>query len=82
MHPPPGANSACRHAFTLIAAGDLHNQLAVLGELQELVIGNRLESGQAIRRTIVSAEPHKTFVVDNVGLHRGISLIGYSSLNA
>ena len=33
-------------ALALIAAADLHDELAVLRELQELVIRNRLEPGQ------------------------------------
>src|SRR5262249_25109118 len=42
----------------------LHDELAVLRELQDLIVGYRFEPGQPIRRTVISAEPHETFVVD------------------
>ena len=51
-------------ALALIAAADLHDELAVLREFQELVIRNRLEARQAVGGTVVSAEPHEAFVVD------------------
>jgi hypothetical protein len=51
-------------AFALVAMADLHHELAVLREFQELVVRNRLESGQAITRTIVSAKLYETLVID------------------
>ena len=51
-------------ALALVAVTDLHDELAVLRELQKLVVGNGLESGQAIRGTRVSAEPDEALVVD------------------
>src|SRR5579864_2689866 len=51
-------------ALALITAANLHDKLAVLRELQELVIGKRLDSWQAIRGAIVTAKPYETLVVD------------------
>src|SRR5207302_885831 len=51
-------------ALTLIAMANLHDELAVLRKLQELVIGNRLESWQAIGGARISADPDEALVVD------------------
>ena len=50
--------------LALVAATDLHDELTVLRELQQLVIGNRPHSGQTIRRTIDSAEPDEALVIN------------------
>jgi hypothetical protein len=42
-------------ALALVAAADLQHELAVLGELQQLVIGNQLEAGKLKAWAIVSA---------------------------
>src|SRR4030095_12448976 len=51
-------------ALALDAAADLHHQLTVLRELQQLVIRNRLEAGRLHPGAIVSAQPHEALVVD------------------
>ena len=53
-----------RVAFALIAMADLQNQLAVLRELQELIVRYRFEARQPIRWAGISAEPHEALVVD------------------
>ena len=50
--------------LTLVAVTDLHDELAVLSELEQLVIGNRLEPGQTIGGAIISANPYEALVVD------------------
>src|SRR5438067_13750525 len=50
--------------LALVASADLQPELAVGCELQVCVIGNRLQPGEAGRRTIVSADPHETLMVD------------------
>ena len=50
--------------LALVAATDLHDELAVLRKLQQLVIGDRPHSGQAIRRTIDSAQPDEALVIN------------------
>jgi hypothetical protein len=51
-------------ALALIAVADLHDELAVLGELQQLVVGHRLEILEVVAGTIIAAEPHEALVVD------------------
>ena len=51
-------------ALALVAAANLHHELAVRRELQQLVIRNRLESGQLELGAIVPAQSHETLVVD------------------
>src|SRR6266446_30670 len=51
-------------AFALVAVANLHDELAVLGELQQLVIGHRLETLEVVAGAIVAAEPHEALIVD------------------
>ena len=51
-------------ALALVAVADLHDELAVLRELQHLVIGHRLEPRQSVGGTIVPAHPHEALVVE------------------
>src|SRR6516165_5306941 len=51
-------------ALALVAVADLHDELAVLGELQELIVGYRLEARQAVGRAAVAADPDEALVVD------------------
>ena len=41
----------------LVAVADLHDELAVGGELQQLIVGDRLEPRQLIGRAAVAAGP-------------------------
>jgi hypothetical protein len=47
-----------------VAAADLQHELALWGELQQLVIPYRLQPGQFSRRAIVAAQPDKSLRVD------------------
>jgi hypothetical protein len=49
-------------ALALIAVADLHHQLAILCERQELVVSHRLEPRQAVGGTIMAAQPHEAVV--------------------
>jgi hypothetical protein len=51
-------------ALALVALADLHDELAVLRELQELIVGDRLEVLDAVGRAVVAAEPDEALVVD------------------
>src|SRR6267154_2644088 len=51
-------------AVALVAMSDLHHELAVLSELQQLVVRDRLESRQAVAGTAVSSDPHEALIVD------------------
>jgi hypothetical protein len=53
-----------RISLALVAVPDLHDEFAVLGELQQLIVGNRFEARQTIRWTIVSADPNEAFGID------------------
>jgi hypothetical protein len=50
--------------LALVTLTDLHDEFAVLRELQDLIICNALEPGQAIRGTVVSADPYEALVVE------------------
>ena len=67
MHPHIGGAMQVRGvgvALALVALADLHDELAVLRELQELIVGDRLEAGQAVGRAVVAADPDEALVVD------------------
>src|SRR5262245_51789041 len=49
-------------ALALVAVADLHHELAILRELQDLIVCDGLESRQSVRRAVVSAEPYESFV--------------------
>ncbi len=51
-------------ALALVALADLQHELAVLRELQELVVGDRLKPGRPLRRAVVAADPDEALVVD------------------
>jgi hypothetical protein len=51
-------------ALALVAVTDLQHELAVLRELQQLVVGDRLQARQAVRGAAVPAQPHEALVVD------------------
>src|SRR6516165_2856045 len=51
-------------ALALVAVADLHDELAVLRELQELIVGDRLQARQAVGRAAVAADPDEALVVD------------------
>src|SRR5579864_509610 len=51
-------------ALALIAVANLHDELAVLRELQELVVGHRLEPSQAVGGAIISTDPYEPLGVD------------------
>src|SRR3989442_1085477 len=58
-------NSSCvRITLVLIAVADLHHELTVLCELQDLIVGHSLQARQPVSRTIISADPDEAFVVD------------------
>ncbi len=51
-------------ALALIAVADLHDELAVLREFQQLVVGDRPQPRQAICRAGIAAQPDEALVVD------------------
>src|SRR5215469_3228289 len=50
-------------ALALIAVPNLHDELAVLRELQKLVVGDWFEIRQPIGGAVVPADPNKALVV-------------------
>ncbi len=51
-------------ALVPVAAADLHDERAVLRELQQLVVVDRLDPGHAVGRTVVAAQPDEALVID------------------
>ena len=51
-------------ALALVALADLQDELAVERELQERVVGHRLQAGDAGGRAVVAADPDEALVVD------------------
>src|SRR4051812_24680900 len=51
-------------AFALIAAADLEQEFAVERELEERIVGNRLQSGIAAFGTVVAANPDMLVMID------------------
>jgi hypothetical protein len=54
----------CQHCPCFGAAAKLHDQPAVLRELQHLVIGHGLEPRQSVGGAIVATHPHEALVVE------------------
>src|SRR6185503_1990337 len=51
-------------ALARVALADAHRELAVAGELQDLIVIDRLQSGDAVGGAVVAGDPHKAFRVD------------------
>ena len=50
--------------LALVALADLHDELAVERELQQCVVGHRLQARDARGRAVVAADPGEALVVD------------------
>jgi len=53
-----------RIPFTLACTANLQDELAVLRHLQNLIVGDRPESGNPVGWAVVARNPHETFRVD------------------
>ena len=67
MHPHVGGLLQVERigvAFARRGFADLHDEFAVLRELEQLIVAHRLQAGQRARGAVVAAYPYKTFVID------------------
>ena len=67
MHPDVGGAvnvARIRVAFAAVALADPKRDLAVAGQLQNLIVVERLQPGDAVGRAVVSRDPDETLGID------------------